>query len=398
MNLLVGVGVLALPYAMRLAGWAVVVSLLVALCALTNYTGRLLAACMETRQQWLGVPMAIRSYPDIGEAAFGNPGRAFINFLFLAELFGAGCMFLILMGDHLAVLCPGVPPFVGLTQPQTWVIVSAVVVLPTTWTSELRILSYTSLLGIGSSLVLASVLFLAGLVGPVVPERGGSLWHPQPTHAIGQLEHVPLVLGLVMAGYSGHACLPSINTAMRRRSEYPMVLQVSYICTLGIYLFVGTIGYMMYGDLAYQEVSLNVSLSSPGWASTCALWLIVINPATKFGTTLHTGLVEAVEGLVVHEKQPALFVRTFIRSCLTLSIALVSVAVPSFARVVSFVGASCCFVVSGAFPIACYLKLFSRSMPWSSIIAHGALLLFCGACAIVGSFSAVHGAPQSAFL
>jgi vesicular inhibitory amino acid transporter len=342
--------------------------------------------------------MPIRSYPDIGEAAFGSFGRAFINFLFLAELFGAGCMFLVLMGDHLAVLCPAVPSLFGLTQPQMWVIFSALIVLPTTWTSELRLLSYTSLLGVSSSLVLAIVLFAAGVEGPAAPGQGGSLVRAQPMHAVGELEHIPLALGLVMAGYSGHACLPSINTSMRRRSEYPMVLNASYVCTLAIYLFVGLIGYMMYGDLAHQEVSLNVRLSSPGWASTCALWLIVINPATKFGTTLHTGLVEAVESVVVWEKQSAVVLRTCIRTSLTFLIALVSVSVPSFARVVSFVGASCCFVVSGAFPVACYIKLFSRSMTWWSIACHWLLLVFCGACAIVGSWSALYGAKHAAFL
>jgi amino acid permease len=55
------------------------------------YTGRLLAKCMNTSR-------AIRTYPDIGQAAFGRWGRLLVSVLLYMELFCCCVDFLILEG------------------------------------------------------------------------------------------------------------------------------------------------------------------------------------------------------------------------------------------------------------------------------------------------------------
>ena len=67
-NLLCGVGVLSLPYAFKQSGWAVGLALLLFICAITNYTGRLIGKCMALDPR-------IHTYSDIGAFAFGNNGR-----------------------------------------------------------------------------------------------------------------------------------------------------------------------------------------------------------------------------------------------------------------------------------------------------------------------------------
>lgn len=51
---------------------------------------------------------AIRTYPDIGEYAFGTPGRVLVSVLLYLELFCCCVDFLILEGDNLAAVFPGV--------------------------------------------------------------------------------------------------------------------------------------------------------------------------------------------------------------------------------------------------------------------------------------------------
>jgi vesicular inhibitory amino acid transporter len=58
------------------------------------YTGRLLAKCINTSR-------AIRTYPDIGQAAFGRWGRLLVSVLLYMELFCCCVDFLILEGAHL---------------------------------------------------------------------------------------------------------------------------------------------------------------------------------------------------------------------------------------------------------------------------------------------------------
>jgi amino acid permease len=55
------------------------------------YTGRLLAKCMNSSR-------AIRTYPDIGQAAFGRWGRLLVSVLLYMELFCCCVDFLILEG------------------------------------------------------------------------------------------------------------------------------------------------------------------------------------------------------------------------------------------------------------------------------------------------------------
>lgn len=68
--------------------------------AIACYTGRLLAKIMDSGK-------AIRTYPDIGGAAFGHGGRLLVSVLLYLELFCCVVDFLILEGDNLSAVFPG---------------------------------------------------------------------------------------------------------------------------------------------------------------------------------------------------------------------------------------------------------------------------------------------------
>lgn len=70
MNILAGVGVLTTPYALKEGGWLGLV-LLFLLSAISCYTGILLRRCLDSAP-------GLSTYPDIGQAAFGNTGRLII--------------------------------------------------------------------------------------------------------------------------------------------------------------------------------------------------------------------------------------------------------------------------------------------------------------------------------
>ena len=112
-----------------------------------------------------------------------------------------------------------------------FIMLAYAVVLPTTWTSQLTLLSYTSLLGIIASFFLFFVLVYAGLSSPANALVGGSLLHPVHTQLLAPMDRMPLVLGLIMVGFAGHACFPSVYMSMRNREQYPAVLNLTYAVT-----------------------------------------------------------------------------------------------------------------------------------------------------------------------
>lgn len=67
--------------------------------AITCYTAHLLAACMNSSR-------GIRTYPDIGQAAFGRVGRVAVSILLYMELFSCCVDFMILEADNLAAVFP----------------------------------------------------------------------------------------------------------------------------------------------------------------------------------------------------------------------------------------------------------------------------------------------------
>nr|CAD1826441.1 unnamed protein product [Ananas comosus var. bracteatus] len=104
------------------------------------YTGLLLQRCMNADPR-------IRTYPDIGEFAFGYSGRIFVSIFMYLELYLVAIGFLILEGDNLDKLFPDTRLTVGtisIASKQLFVMLVALIILPTTWLRSLGVLAYVS--------------------------------------------------------------------------------------------------------------------------------------------------------------------------------------------------------------------------------------------------------------
>lgn len=78
-NILLGVGILALPLGFKCAGWIIGMTVFLFCCGLTNYTAKLLQKCLD-------IDPESRTYGDMGALAFGFKGRLWVTALFITEL------------------------------------------------------------------------------------------------------------------------------------------------------------------------------------------------------------------------------------------------------------------------------------------------------------------------
>jgi solute carrier family 32 (vesicular inhibitory amino acid transporter) len=207
-----GVGLLSIPYALAQGGW-VSLSLLLLLAMICYYTGLLLQKCINSNS-------LVKTYPEIGELAFGQKGRIIVATTMYLELYFAAINFLILEGDNLEKLFPKAAfNFAGLKigGRQGFVVITSLIVLPTTWLCSLGMLAYMSLGGILASLVLTVSVLWAGVFNGIGFHQKG---------LIVNWEGIPIAVSLYAFCFSGHAVFPTIYNSMQNPPKFPKVSQI----------------------------------------------------------------------------------------------------------------------------------------------------------------------------
>jgi hypothetical protein len=213
-NILLGVGLLSVPYALKQGGWAGL-GVLGMLGLVTNYTGKALIrvqarGSLPDAKRADGARKPLSSYEDIGEAAFGANGRAFITWVLYTELLGTCALFFILEGDHLSALFDGTKYLSHSSQ--WWQCASAAVMIPTLWLADLSALSYVGALGAVASVSLVGVvasqlLSVDGFPATAAPPGLEST-------AMLHLATLPVSFGLLAFVFAGHAVFPAIYASM----------------------------------------------------------------------------------------------------------------------------------------------------------------------------------------
>ncbi|EFP90178.2 uncharacterized protein PGTG_16456 [Puccinia graminis f. sp. tritici CRL 75-36-700-3] len=398
-NILCGVGLLSEPLAFSAMGWVGGVLLFIFCGLSTNYTAKILARLMAEDRFLL-------TYNDICYKAFGRSMQYPIAGLFCLELFALSVALMVIFGDSLATIFPDI-------SADSFKILAFCLVLPTVF-MPLPLLSYTSLIGLVSSLTLVGVVVFDGLVKEEAP---GSIFHPAKT-SLSPSHRWGLSAGLMMSGFSGHSVMPSLAREMRNPQDFNRMVDYAYVAAGSMYLIVGLIGYLMFGDDVSQEITQDL-LRTPGFPTAInhfGIWMVGINPVAKFAlctrplnvtiehllnltsmddmsdphapaiqkrstpvptsqalpknavsshpnqltprsthSDLRGSYHEAASGSAGKNK-PAMFTkalgRTISRTVVTSLVVIVSILLPNFERVMGFLGAFAAFVICTILPVS----------------------------------------------
>jgi len=183
--ILLGIGMLSEPLAFSYSGWIAGTILIVSYGFISCYTAKILARIILSDPR-------IRSYSDIGRRAFGPKATPIISMMFCLELFTIGVILVTLYGDSLHSL---IPTYSSNTY-KAW---GLLLLIPTVFL-PLSLLSYTSILGIASTVLLTFVVFIDGFSKKDSP---GSLWSPAETDmGVKGFDKLGISFGLFMAGVS----------------------------------------------------------------------------------------------------------------------------------------------------------------------------------------------------
>uniref|UniRef100_A0A0A9E581 Amino acid transporter transmembrane domain-containing protein n=1 Tax=Arundo donax TaxID=35708 RepID=A0A0A9E581_ARUDO len=372
LNGLSGVGLLSIPYALSEGGW-LSLALLLAVAAVCCYTGLLLQRCMAASP-------AVRGYPDIGALAFGREGRLAASAFLYAELYLVAIGFLILEGDNLDKLFPGTTLGLGgglvVSGKQLFVVLVAVVILPTTWLRSLGVLAFVSASGVLASAVVVFCVLWAAVVDGVGFQGKGRMLN---------VSGLPTALGLYTFCYCGHAIFPTLCNSMKEKEKFSRVLVTCFVaCTLN-YGSMAILGYLMYGDDVKSQVTLN--LPEGKISSKLAIYTTLINPFSKYALMV-TPLATAVEERLLAGNKRS--INILIRTLIVLSTVVVALTVPFFGHLMALVGSLLSVMASMLLPCIFYLKIFGVARcSKAEVVLIAAIIVLGSLVAATGTYSSL---------
>ncbi|OBZ79209.1 Vacuolar amino acid transporter 1 [Grifola frondosa] len=389
---LFGIGMLSEPLAFSYAGWIGGTILIILYGWITCHTAKILAHIVLEDPD-------IRSYSDIGRKVFGPRSTVLISTIFCLELFTVSVALVTLFADSLCAVMPAY-------SADTYKLAGLIFLIPAVML-PLSVLSYTSVLGIFSMMLIIGVILFDGFAKPDSP---GSLWSPADTSlGVDNLVQLGISFGLFMAGFAGHAAIPTLARDMIDPSQFDRMIDWAFGIATGIYAVLGVAGYIMFGNSVSDEFSRDLmKYSTYPVLNKVALWGLVLTPLSKYAlatrplsitieiilgieTSGHASpddhtFMATPDGVVQHKDHLNLkkVLRALERTVLTILSVLVSILVPDFGSVMAVLGACFSFLLCVIGPLAAKIALAGKCSLWD-----GVLLGVAVAMAVWGTVSAV---------
>lgn len=384
-NVLIGIGILALPLGIRYAGWICGMSFLTLAAIVTAYTARLIAKCMD-------VDGSLITFADLAYVSYGQKARVATSVLFTLELLAACVALIVLFGDTLHLLFPSV----GVVE---WKILCGILLVPLNFL-PLRLLSITSILGIFSCFSIVLIVFIDGFSKPHSP---GSLLEPATTYLFpANWRTIPLAFGLLMSPWGGHSVFPNIYKDMRHPKRYPSALRQVFTFTFLLDAATAVAGLLMFGDKVSDEITSNI-IGNSGYPQTLSIMMcifIAIIPLTKVPLNARPiiATVEAMLGL--NTNSPNLppsssltgltntfrgFLRTTIRIVILMIFVIIAIVFPAFDSIMAFMGSALCSAICVILPLLFYLKIFGSEISTAERVLDWGLIVVSSFMAVVGT-------------
>jgi len=348
------------------------------------YTGTILAKSMYP----YGRQLPLKTYQDIGDAAFGKGGYYFTLFIQNAALVSVGILFMILAGLNLQQLAIDwdIAPSTDLDIVKVCIAGVVVVVFPfIIFLKTMTEISFIAIFGMFATTFTVFVVIIFSFIDEYHGKAGGG------SHTWINADSIPFAFSSLVFAFGGHNVFPAIEQTMRRRSHFNKMIIQAFVIILALYVPPCVVGYYIYGENAKEVILDNLVQGIVPQIARIAITLHLIITLPIVNNPINLWLEDLFK---IEDSAYEFPKRALIRTALLFAQGAVAILVPHFFDVMAFIGASC---VSGTvffFPCIAYLQLFWKKISNLEIIWICLVLMTASLGSVIGLYSAVVGIAQ----
>jgi len=345
-----GSGVLALPYAMIGTGWAGLALILV-FTINAAFSGTRLGLCwMMLEERYEEFRKEIRDpYPSIGEKAVGKFGRILCTVCICLTLYGAGCVFIVLIAETVRSLFESVNVEMSLC---VWMLIVAGILTPLTWLGSPKDF-WPIAVGALLTTVAACVLIIiqALLDHREFMDKGNEVRYP-PANFEGSLK----AFASIMFAFAGASTFPTIQADMKHKDQFKISAIIACTILFLIYLPMAAVPYFAFGDASTDNIVLKIA---DGPLRVTVEIMLLLHLISAFPILLNPP-AQYFEHLM---DIPLAFnwKRCLFRTVSVAVLLFIAETIPSFGGILGVVGASTVTMLTFVCPPFFYLRLCDQS-------------------------------------
>lgn len=352
-----GSGVLALPKAVRDAGWIGIV--LIIMCAgISSFTGTVLGRCwVMIRRNVKDLPQHVADpYPMIGKYAFGNAGRNIVTASVYFTLYGVCVVLLLIASGNIQMLLKQVNVDISLCY---WIIIIGLALAPFCWLKSPKDFWPIALMATLTTFI-ACILICIQAALDVEKAMNETLRHQQLVDEGKEkpfergFEAFFLAFGMILFCFGGMAAFPTIQADMRNPKQFPKTVGIAMLAIIAAYIPVGAMGFGVFGDLVADNVFDSIS---DGPMKTVAVILITMHLVFAY-VIIQNPLSQIIE---MPFKIPDEFgwKRVLARTMVNIVIIFTGESCPKFGHILALVGGSAVTLNTFVFPSVFFLRFCS---------------------------------------
>lgn len=375
-NLIQGTGILGVPYAVRMGGWAAVAAnaIVAFLCC---YTGKLLIECLYETSKRTGQKKRVRiNYPEVGEAVWPRWGNQIVSLVQFCEMFGGVVTYLVLLGTIFSDILYKFAPL----DIYTWTAISSCVALLGLFIRRVSVIAWISMISVFA--LMSSILTI--IIYSITQYNDMSVDKVPPF----DINTFPIGFGVIVFSYTAHAVFPGVEGSMRHPSHFPTMMNVAFLLAAIVKVAFGLLPVLRFGKDTQQAITVNLKTSEEFYI--LANVLVVTNVFTAFPIVSYI-VLETFDNKILpyfpHLQKDTKYhwFWIIVSRPLILSFGLLlAIVVPHFGLVMglvgSFTGTCLCFM----FPCIFHMVLKWNELKWYNIIVRVFVTVFGLICGVLG--------------